>query len=432
VHGRPKEAAKALEEEIKQAQKMIDNYKSDIYDISCGCSNRLSCIKSELLFLNRTFEAKKYVVGLGDKFTISGFVEEHNVPRIQAAFEDMKDTVEIEVQEADSDKRITPPTKLKNGWFSKPFGLFVEMYGLPGYKDIDPTPFVAITYSLLFGMMFGDLGQGLVLMLIGWLLYKYKGMRLGAVGVRIGLSSAIFGLIYGSVFGNEELLNPMFHALGFDHKPIHVMDSDFTMTLLIAAIGIGATLILIAMIFNIITLIRKKHYAELIASHNGLAGFTLYGFILVGVVLQMGLLIPVFNPITIGIFIGIPMLLIFFKEPIERKFHGHKMFPTGFGGFFVEGFFELFEIVLSYVTNTMSFLRVGGFILSHAGMMLVVMSLMEMVGGAGSIVVLIFGNIFVMALEGMIVGIQVLRLEFYEMFSRYYEGDGVAFNALNL
>jgi V/A-type H+-transporting ATPase subunit I len=152
----------------------------------------------------------------------------------------------------------------------------------------------------------------------------------------------------------------------------------------------------------------------------------------VGVVLQMGLLIPVFNPITIGVFVGIPILLIFFKEPIERKFHGHKMFPTGFGGFFVEGFFELFEIMLSYVTNTMSFLRVGGFILSHAGMMLVVMSLMEMVGGAGSIVVLIFGNIFVMALEGMIVGIQVLRLEFYEMFSRYYEGNGVAFNALNL
>lgn len=432
VHGRPKEAAKALEEEIKQAQKMIDNYKSDIYDISCGCSNRLSCIKSELLFLNRTFEAKKYVVGLGDKFTISGFVEDHNVSRVQTAFEDMKDTVEIEVQEADSDKRITPPTKLKNGWFSKPFGLFVEMYGLPGYKDIDPTPFVAITYSLLFGMMFGDLGQGLVLMLIGWLLYKYKGMRLGAVGVRIGLSSAIFGLIYGSVFGNEEILNPMFHALGFAEKPIHVMDSNFTMTLLITAIGIGATLILIAMIFNIITLIRKKHYAELIASHNGLAGFMLYGFILVGVVLQMGLLIPVFNTVTILIFIGIPMLLIFFKEPIERKFHGHKMFPTGFGGFFVEGFFELFEIILSYVTNTMSFLRVGGFILSHAGMMLVVMSLMEMVGGAGSIVVLIFGNIFVMALEGMIVGIQVLRLEFYEMFSRYYEGNGVAFDALNL
>ncbi len=432
VHGRPKEAISALEEEIKQGKKMIDSYKSDIYDISCGCSTRLSCIKAELLFLNRTFEAKKYVVGLGDKFTISGFIEEQNVEKIKFAFEDMKEEVEIEVQEADADKRITPPTKLKNGWFSKPFGMFVEMYGLPGYKDIDPTPFVAITYSLLFGIMFGDLGQGLVLMLLGWIFYKYKNMRLGAVGIRIGLSSAIFGLIYGSVFGNEELLNPMFHALGFEHKPIHVMDPAFTMTLLIAAIGIGAFLIVIAMIINIVTLLKKKRYAEVIASHNGFAGLLLYGFILVGVVLQMGLQIPVFNGLTIGFFVGLPLVLIFFKEPIERKFHGHKMFPTGFGGFFVEGFFELFEIILSYVTNTMSFLRVGGFVLSHAGMMLVVTSLMTMVGGTGSILVAVFGNIFVMALEGMIVGIQVLRLEFYEMFSRYYEGNGVAFSALNL
>lgn len=105
------------------------------------------------------------------------------------------------------------------------------------------------------------------------------------------------------------------------------------------------------------------------------------------------------------------------------------MFPNGFGGFFTEAFFELFEIVLSYITNTMSYMRVAGFVLSHAGMMLVVSSLMEMTGNAGPIV-FIFGNIFVMALEGLIVGIQVLRLEFYEMFSRYYTGDGIPFKTL--
>jgi V/A-type H+-transporting ATPase subunit I len=310
--------------------------------------------------------------------------------------------------------------------------MFVEMYGVPHYSDIDPTPFVAITYSILFGLMFGDLGQGLVLMLLGWLFYKYKKMRLGAIGVRIGLSSAIFGLLYGSFFGNEEILTPFFtEVLGLPGKPIHVMDGTFTMTLLISAIAIGALLILIAMIMNIVTLFRKKDYVEMVFSHNGFAGLTLYGFIAVGVGLQMGLGIPVINGLTIALFVGVPLLAIFLKEPIERKFHHHKMFPNGFGGFFVEAFFELFEIVLSYVTNTMSFLRVGGFVLSHAGMMLVVTSLMEMVGGSGSILVLIFGNIFVMALEGMIVGIQVLRLQFYEMFSRYYKGNGVAFNALN-
>jgi V/A-type H+-transporting ATPase subunit I len=431
VHGTPKEAVSALEKEIELAQKHIDHYKSDIYEITCGCTNRLACIKAELLFVNRIFEAKKYVVGLGDKFSISGFMPVEDVHRFEKAFEGVSD-VEIEINEPDTDKRITTPTKLKNGWFSKPFGMFVEMYGVPQYSDIDPTPFVAITYSILFGLMFGDLGQGLVLMLLGWLFYKFKKMRLGAIGIRIGLSSAFFGLMYGSFFGDEEILTPFFtNVLGLAEKPIHVMDGAFTMTLLISAIAIGAFLILIAMIMNIVTLFRKKEYIEMVLSHNGFAGLTLYGFIAVGVALQMGLQIPVINGLTIALFVGIPLVAIFLKEPIERKIHHHKMFPNGFGGFFVEAFFELFEIVLSYVTNTMSFLRVGGFVLSHAGMMLVVTSLMDMVGGSGSILVLVFGNIFVMALEGMIVGIQVLRLQFYEMFSRYYKGNGVAFNALN-
>ena len=92
----------------------------------------------------------------------------------------------------------------------------------------------------------------------------------------------------------------------------------------------------------------------------------------------------------------------------------------------MQSFFELFEICLSFMTNTISYLRVGGFILSHAGMMLVVTLLTEMSGGAG-ILVAILGNIFVMCLEGMIVGIQILRLEFYEMFSRFYSSDGIAF-----
>ena len=103
------------------------------------------------------------------------------------------------------------------------------------------------------------------------------------------------------------------------------------------------------------------------------------------------------------------------------------MFPDGIGGFITEGFFELFEVILSYVTNTLSFMRVGGFVLSHAGLMLVVKVL---AGADANPIVMALGNLFVMGLEGLIVGIQVLRLEFYEMFSRYYDGDGFAFNPI--
>lgn len=430
VHGTPKDAVGALNAEIENTQKMIESYQADIKNMIVECNPKLSHIKGELLFLNRIYEAKKYVVGLGDKLSISGFVQEEDVEEFKKAFENIED-VEIEVNDAYSDRRFQPPTKLKNGWFSKPFSMFVEMYGLPSYGEIDPTPFVAITYALLFGMMFGDLGQGLLLILFGFLLLKYKKMQLGAIGIRVGISSAIFGFLYGSFFGMEEFLTPFYtQVLGLAGKPIHVMDSEYTMTILIVAIALGALFIVIAMLLNMFTLLKKKHYVELFASHNGVAGLILYGFILVGAALQLGLGTSIFNIFTILGFVGIPVILIFLKEPLERLYHKEKMFPKGFGGFFAEGFFELFEIILSYATNTMSFLRVGGFILVHAGLMFVVMTLMEMVGNSGWLV-LIIGNLFVMGLEGLIVGIQVLRLQFYELFSRYYEGNGIAFNAVN-
>ncbi|HSR03293.1 MAG TPA: V-type ATPase 116kDa subunit family protein, partial [Proteiniclasticum sp.] len=335
-----------------------------------------------------------------------------------------------EVRPAHNDKRLTPPTKLKNGWFSEPFGMFVEMYGVANYKDIDPTPFVAITYTLLFGIMFGDVGQGLLLALLGWLVYKFKGMKLGAVGIRIGISSAFFGLLYGSVFGNEHLLDPFYiNVLGLSGKPIHTMDPGFTMTLLLSAIAIGSVLIITTIGINIYINYKRNHIVEMFLSHNGVAGIILYTFVMAGAGLMLGGIINLFNPVTLTLFAGLPLFLMFLKEPIERRVHGEKMFPDGFGGFFTEAFFELFEIILSYITNTMSYMRVAGFVLSHAGMMLVVSSLMEMTGNAGP-VVFVFGNLFVMALEGLIVGIQVLRLEFYEMFSRYYTGDGIPFKSL--
>lgn len=202
------------------------------------------------------------------------------------------------------------------------------------------------------------------------------------------------------------------------------------MTLLMAAIGLGIVLILVSMTFNIILNFKKKNMGEAILSQNGLCGVTFYVAV-ISAALGMLTGIHFVNIFYILILIVLPLILMFLKEPLIRKLEEHgEMFPNGFGAFFVEGFFELFEVVLSFITNTMSFLRVGGFVLSHAGMMLVVYTLAEMVGGFGEIIVLILGNVFVMCLEGLIVGIQVLRLEFYEMFSRYYEGNGIPFKTI--
>jgi len=429
VHGTPEKAKENLVEEIESLKKSLIKLNLQKKELLESSMEEYSVMTSDLEHFSNIFEARKYVLGFGERFAITGFTAVDDVQKLQNTFKDL-DKVEIEIKPPHNDKRLSPPTKLKNGWFARPFGMFVEMYGVPNYKDIDPTPFVAITYTLLFGIMFGDLGQGLLLSLIGFLLYKLKGMKLGAVGMRIGISSAFFGLLYGSVFGNEEILTPFYtDVLGLSGKPIHVMDPNFTMTLLISAIAIGSVLIMATIGINIYVNWKNKHYGEMIMSHNGIAGLFMYTFVLGGAGLMLGGIFNPFNTVTLIVFVAIPLLLMFLKEPIERKLHQEKMFPDGFGGFFTESFFELFEIILSYITNTMSYMRVAGFVLSHAGMMLVVSSLMEMTGNASPIV-FVFGNLFVMALEGLIVGIQVLRLEFYEMFSRYYTGDGITFKSL--
>lgn len=429
VHDTPSQAKENLQDEIANDYKQLAHVEERLTKLLSDCKATLGQIKGELIFLNKTFEARKYVVGLGERFTITGFAAADDVESIKAVFKDLKE-VEIEVRPAHSDKRLSPPTKLKNGWFARPFSMFVEMYGMPNYNDIDPTPFVALTYTLLFGIMFGDLGQGIVLSIVGYIAYKWKHMQLGEIAIRIGISSAFFGILYGSVFGNETLLNPLFtDVLGMEEKPFEVMTSGFIMPLLVAVIALGAVLILCSMCINLYVQFKHKDYGELLFSHNGICGIIFYGSLLLGVALQFGLGIPVFNMIYIVCLLVIPFLLMFCKEPLTHWMQHKRLFPEGFGGFFMQSFFELFEVCLSYLTNTISYLRVGGFVLSHAGMMLVVTLLMDMAGGA-SIIVAILGNIFVMCLEGMIVGIQILRLEFYEMFSRYFTGDGIAFKSL--
>lgn len=430
VHGTPERAKETLQEEIDNDYKQLQHVNEVLSKLKDGCMEHFAEIKGELEFLNHTYEARKYVVGLGERFSITGFIVEDDVDRLKETFSQLKE-VEIEVRPAHSDKRLAPPTKLKNGWFARPFSMFVEMYGTPEYEGIDPTPFVAITYTLLFGMMFGDLGQGIVLILVGYLAARYKNMKLGEVGIRIGIASALFGVLFGSVFGNETMLNPLYQTLlGMHEKPIEVMTSEFIPILLVFSVGIGAFLIIFSMLVNIYLQIKNKNIGELCFSQNGIAGLVFYSSLVGGLAYTLLSGNNIFSIPFVLVCLILPLVLIFMKEPLEHKLAHKDMYPEGFGAFCIESIFELLEVCLSYITNTISYLRVGGFVLSHAGMMMAVTLIMGMVGSAGGLLVGIFGNILVMCLEGMIVGIQVLRLEFYEMFSRYFNGNGIAFQSL--
>ena len=390
VHGSCELAEKEIQNESDSAKQYSQDLQNRIDKTISENMEELTRIYSVAKKLNSVYAMQKYIVKLGDKLNVHGFVPKNDLDTFKNTFESI-DGVKLEVLPATSDVRLEPPTRLKNSWFARPFRMFVEMYGVPRYNDVDPTLLVAISYTLLFGIMFGDLGQGIILSLVGLVAEKKFNLKLGGVGVRLGISSAIFGVFFGSFFGNEEILS---------RDEYYNPDTE------------------------------KKNIGEAILSQNGLCGVTFYVAVIVA---ALGMLTGqhFVNIFYILILIVLPLILMFLKEPLIRKLEEHgEMFPNGFGAFFVEGFFELFEVVLSFITNTMSFLRVGGFVLSHAGMMLVVYTLAEMVGGFGEIIVLILGNVFVMCLEGLIVGIQVLRLEFYEMFSRYYEGNGIPFKTI--
>ncbi len=371
------------------------------------------------------FSIKSHAYRYHNNFILAGWIPAKEEKLIHKKLDEIE-SVEIGVTDAKEEIKHSPPVKFKNNFFAKPYEYYTDMYGTPNYSEIDPSGFLAFTYSLLFGIMFGDVGHGIVLFIAAMLMYKLKGMELGKLLIPCSISSTIFGFVFGSVFGFEHVLDPMYNTLfGFEEKPIEVMESHWTMTIIYGAVGIGMVLVVVAMMLNIYSSIKRKDLGNALFGVNGVSGLVFYSSLVIGLVCSMMLNIQIMTPLYVICLIVLPLILVFLREPLSELVKGEKdWMPEKWGAFIVDNFFELFEVCLSYVTNTMSFLRVGAFVLVHAGMMQVVFVLASMFGDVGYTVTVIIGNLLVAALEALLVGIQVLRLEYYEMFSRFYIGDG--------
>ena len=300
------------------------------------------------------------------------------------------------------------------------------MYGLPDYHEIDPTIFVALTYSFIFGIMFGDVGQGLLLAVGGFLLYKLKKMDLAAIIGTAGIFSTFFGFMFGSIFGFEDIIDAVW--LRPSEAMTLVPGLGNMNTVFVAAIVFGMFLILITMIFHIINAVKVKNVEGIWFDQNSVCGLVFYGALTLCALLYLtGNALPA--TIVLAVMFLVPLVIIMLKEPITRL--AEKKTPAIEGSkpmFFVQSFFELFEIMLSFLSNTLSFVRIGAFAVSHAAMMGVVLMLAGAESGENiNWLIIVLGNAFVCAMEGLIVGIQVLRLEYYEMFSRFYKGSGKEF-----
>ena len=227
------------------------------------------------------------------------------------------------------------------------------------------------------------------------------------------------------MFGFEDVLDPVWL-----HPKDAMMNLPFIgnlNTVFVVAVALGMGIVLMTMLLNVINSLRSKDPEKAYFDTNGVAGIVFYAALVIMVFLYMcGHALPA--TAVLAIMFLLPLLVIFFKEPltamVEKK---AEIMPKEKGMFFVQGFFELFEVLLSYFSNTLSFVRVGAFAVSHAAMMEVVLMLGGVESGNPNWLVIILGNLFVCGMEGLIVGIQVLRLEYYELFSRFYRGTGREF-----
>ena len=362
-------------------------------------------------------------------FILCGWMTREDAERFEKEIEGDADVfcmVEDGRNESLENRFRKPPTKLKNPRIFKPFEMFIRMYGLPNYQEFDPTIFVAVTYSIIFGAMFGDVGQGLCLFIGGMLLYKFKKLNLAAIVGSCGIFSTIFGFCFGSVFGFEDVIEPLWL------RPTEAMTTlpfiGNLNTVFVVAVALGMGLVILMMVFHIINSLRAKQLGEALFDTNGVAGLVFYGAVAAVVVLYMtGNALPA--GIVLVVMFVVPLLVIACKEPLTNKLNKKKeLIEGGKGMFVVQAFFEMFEVLLSYFSNTLSFVRIGAFAVSHAAMMQVVMMLAGAEnGGTPNIIVVIIGNLIVLGMEGLIVGIQGLRLQYYEFFSRFYKGDGREF-----
>jgi V/A-type H+-transporting ATPase subunit I len=324
------------------------------------------------------------------------------------------------------------PVALRNPGLLAPFELLVNTYARPRYEEIDPTILIAVTFPLLYGAMFGDVGHGLVLAAIGWLLSKKS--SLGGLLIACGLSGSIFGFIFGSIFGFEEILphHPFFGRFVLI-QPMHNI-----LQILGIAIATGIVLLTLGYLLNLYNAFRARDWGRFFFDSNGLAGL-IFHWSFLGIFASA--LLPGF-PIPTIVFVILAivsvLLCVVFSEPLKHWMEGHYPLIEGSIGIFaVQAAAELLEKVISVFSNTMSYVRVGAFAIVHAGFTGAVFVIARLLSGGQEAgfaywAVVVFGNLFVIGLEGFIVAIQTMRLHYYEFFSKFFTGGGSPYEPLTL
>ncbi len=412
-HGRPGEVRASLAEKLARLEEQMA--QEDAQRLSAPEKNNLR----ERLFdaANLLARAAPYAElstlmrARGSLATVSGWIPSNQIPNLQHRLDlALPGRYALHARDPRPDERMLVPTLISHHRWLRPFASLVMNYGVPRYGEIDPTLLFAVTFVLMFGMMFGDIGQGAVIALAGTLLRRRLG-QYGVLAVAAGLSSACFGLLYGSVFGYEEVLPALWMS------PL----SD-PLRMLTVALGWGIVFIVLTTALTIRNRLAEGRTREALLESHGVAGLLLY----------LGLLLGAYRYGTQGQPDTIAALLVIVALAALLAYTWQHNRAAPVWERMLISLMEAFEAVMNYVSNTLSFLRLAAFSLNHVALTIAIFTVGGMMHATGYWTSVVLGNIFILVLEGGIVAIQTLRLEYYEGFSRFYSGDGRAFRPLRV
>jgi V/A-type H+-transporting ATPase subunit I len=430
-HGTPREIAEALSADVDRIQQHIAEQRDTMTELRETRREQLQTLLWRVRASRMLADAMVRFGKLRYTYLIVGWIPTSNLDALTQQLRRVSEDILIEAtpsKRGQMDRDV--PVALANPGILHAFQQLVTTYGRPRYAEIDPTFLLTLTFPLLFGAMFGDVGHGLVLVLVGGLLAsrKVRALRglasLGTVIAVCGLVAIAFGFLYGSVFGLDNILPALW-----------IRPMANIMQILIITIAAGVVLLSIAFLIGILNAWMVRDWGRLLFGHNGIAGLVLYWSLL-------GLVAGAFAkrfPIPSLVFVVpaiISGLAVMLSDLLARLVEGKRPLIEGsVGTYVVQIFFELFETLISLLSNSLSYVRVGAFAVAHGGLSAVVFILANMVSpaqGLGYWAVVALGNLFIIGFEGMIVGIQTLRLEYYEFFSKFFAGGGTRYTPLAL
>ena len=445
--GVPDDVLEGLESKLAECQKKLDYIEEERLNLAKTHSSLLRKLLASFAISSQIVDVQNDLESTSLVYRITGWIPSSDCHSMMKDLDKLTEgRIAIRVYnpfEVPSVLNGTEqvPVRLKHGKLIGAFERMIFSYGSPVYGAIDPTPFVALFFTLLFGIMFGDAGQGFIFLLLG-LLMSFKVIKFGGwnkfapVFMAIGTSSMIMGLLTGEFFGNEEVLKPVSLFItglfGEPHSPIlHLMPdgsehSIKTMFMFFGVtVGVGFIINSVGLVLNIINNLIMHKVPKALFGKTGLSGAVFFWYIVV-MVIRIVVTDHAID-MTDGIVIGTTLFLTMFAEPIHRLMeHEKPVLENGLFAAVIEAVVELLETLISYMSNSISFIRVGAFGLAHAVLGFIIATLSEMAGPA-YLAVMLVGNGIVVVLEGMIVAIQVIRLQYYEFFSKFFNETGREF-----